>query len=221
MNRVIPFAGALAAALGSMLSLGPAQAATSGICYFNNAGGTLPGTSCTDYSIELGDKRFTVLQAPTTGAGDIEWTMGATDWQTDIDWGADGLLGEAQGSFSYLAEIFTGPASFNVIGLGSQGFEDPDFSQGETQVTKTIADVAGNTLATLSSIDGGDSNVTLAGGYTKLAITDSWFVPEGNRLDAVVNYETQKVPGPLPVLGAIAALGMSRQLRRRLADANG
>jgi hypothetical protein len=50
MKRSIPLA-ALVATIGSLLAVGSAEAATSGLCYFDNAGGTLPGTSCTNYAI--------------------------------------------------------------------------------------------------------------------------------------------------------------------------
>jgi hypothetical protein len=45
-------------------------------------------------------------------------------------------------------------------------------------------------------------------------------VPAGNELNGIVNYHTQRVPGPLPVLGAVAALGFSRRMRRSLSEVN-
>jgi len=91
MKRSIPLA-ALAAAIGSLLAVGSAEAATSGLCYFDNAGGTLPGTSCTDYAIQLDDKLFTVVWAPTSGAGAVAWETSPplpaqpNLWQVAIDW---------------------------------------------------------------------------------------------------------------------------------------
>ena len=218
MNRMIPIAGALAATLGSMVALAPAQAAST--CYFDNLGGTLPGASCDGFTTDLGDKRFTVVSAPSSGVGSVEWTINpsSTIWQADIDWDGAGLEGAASGVFKYTAEIFTGGREFDLIGLGSDGF-DP--GAGTTTVAKTVyagLEETGTPIAELSTTDGGDVYSAISG--NKIFVTDSWDVPEGHTLDNVLNYHTQTVPGPLPVLGAVAALGFSRRMRRRLADAN-
>jgi hypothetical protein len=214
MNRIIPIAGALAAALGSMLTLAPAKAAT---CTF----GVPTATCVAGWSTILGDKTFTIVTAPDTGSGILDWSVEALAWKVETIWDDNDLLGAAQGSFSYIAEITSGSANFYNIGLSSEGFEGPQ-SAGDNVVTKTIAaDAQGNTvLATLTSTNGGDSNVVLPSGYTKLYITDQWDVPAGNELNGIVNYHTQRVPGPLPVLGAVAALGFSRRMRRSLSEVN-
>lgn len=208
MNRTIPIAGALAAALGSMVAFAPAQAADA-TCTF----GIAEATCVEGWTTKLGDKTFKIVSAPSSGAGKVDWSFGpvgdTTYWQTDIDWDDPlGLEGPAAGNFKYTVDIDPGPAQFASMELDWGG-------AGPSVVTKEVFDPEGNLLATL------DSEHTFAAIDGKsIVVNDSWRVPENATLDNVINTTTQKVPGPLPVLGAVAALGMSRRLRRRLADAN-
>jgi len=59
---------------------------------------------------------------------------------------------------------------------------------------------------------------TFSADYRKITIADTVFVPAESGIVSVTNTWTQrtKVPGPLPILGAGAAFGMSRRLRRRI-----
>ena len=104
----------LIAGIGSCLSAGASKAAVSGTCYFDAFGGTLPGTSCTGYSIQLDDKLFTVVTAPTFGVGKVAFetspAVNPTLWQTDIDWEGPGISGPIAGMFEYTAEGVLGSA---------------------------------------------------------------------------------------------------------------
>ena len=220
MNRTIPIAGALAAALGSMLSLAPAQAQEpGGTCYFDNLGGSLPGTPCTGYSVELGDKLFSVVTAPTSGVGKVDWTVNpaSTLWQADIDWDGNGMEGPQAGRFQYTTQITSGFREFQLVGLGSDGFQPTGLDT--TLNKKVYAGLApsGTPIADLTTKQGGNVFSAISG--TQIFVSDTWELPAGNTLDNLINYQTQTVPGPLPVLGAVAALGFGRRMRRRLAAA--
>lgn len=219
MNRTIPIAGALAAALGSMLSHAPAQAALFASCNFDQSG--TASNTCNGFETQLGDKLFKVVSAPNTGVGTVEWTANPelNLWQADIDWEGNGIEGFQNGSFSYTAEINSGWSEFALVGLSSQGF-DPPTNAADIDINKFVyagTDATGPLLASLNSTSGGNVNAPISG--TQLFVTDTWEVPEGATLDSVLNYHTQTVPGPLPVLGAVAALGFGRRMRRRLAAA--
>lgn len=221
MNRFLSFAGLLAVALGSLGSQGAAKAATSGLCYFDNLGGTLPGTTCTNYQVELGDKRFTVLSVPSTGVGKVAWETSPpvlTElYQVAIDWAGSGLAGPSSGDFTYTVEIIDGVHTFASIGLSTGG--DYPSAGVDSAVTKEVRQgltASGPLIDSVTSIDGGLVYSNPIGG-TQIFVRDSWNVANGATLDNVSNYIRQQVPGPLPVLGVATALGMSRRLRRRLA----
>jgi hypothetical protein len=58
-----------------------------------------------------------------------------------------------------------------------------------------------------------------SGGYTSLDITDTYSISGQGALTSFTNTFRQTyvgVPGPLPVVGVMAALGWSRRMRRRL-----
>ena len=213
MNRLIPISGALTAALGSLLAMGPASAVS---CTF---GPSPTGGTCNNFVTELGDKRFTVLTPPTIGSGVVDWTMVNPDfYEVDVDWADPGLTGATGGNFGYSVEIFTGSQLFASIGLDSvvvREATDPD-----TVVTKKVyqgLDGSGPLLHTLVSING--SNVPLQPiGGTQIFVSEDFNVGANNLLDNVVDpIKQSNVPGPLPIVGVAAALGWSRRMKRRLA----
>ena len=226
MKRTISIAGTLAAALGSALTLSPANAANvTAECTFANATGATTGTcadagSGTPFFIQLGDKLFNVITAPTSGSGKVSWSYssgipGFPDlWQTDLDWDDPGILGAANGKFEYTEQITAPGYQFDTVALASGGKHD----NGINEVTKSVyagLNDTGTLLATLNSIDGASIGPVQIGG-TSIFVRDTWSVPQGNVVDNVINYTTQRVPGPLPLMGAAVALGFSRRLRRRM-----
>ena len=220
MKRTISIAGALAAALGSMLASVPAEAA---VCSFGESTAAQACyTSPTDFfSVQLGDKFFQVLSGPTTGNGVVDWTVGPGAggqdvWRVDIRWDDPlGLLGPAAGNFSYSVDI-TDPtkqfASIDMDAIVDQG------TQGSvTTIEKTVFDASGAQIASLTSINGsGVSPAPIFG--NRIVVNDAWSVGEGQELESVDNFIRQSdVPGPLPLMGAVSALGFCRRLRRRMA----
>lgn len=225
MKRLFPIAPLLAVALGTLVGQGAAQAATSGLCYFDNLGGTLPGTTCTGYQVDLGDKRFNVKTIPSLGVGKVAFEASPASlpelYQVAIDWAGSGLPGPSTGSitgdFTYTVEIIDGTHQFASIGL-STGGDYP--SQGvDSTVTKEVRQgltASGPLIDSVTSIDGGLQYSNPIGG-TQIFVRDSWTLSSGATLDNVSNYIRQTVPGPLPVLGAVAGLGWCRRLKRRVA----
>lgn len=223
MNRFFASAGLVAVALGTLASQGPAKAATSGLCYFDNLGGTLPGTTCSAYTVDLGDKRFTVKSVPSVGVGKVAWEASPSSlpelYQVAIDWAGSGLAGPNTGDFTYTVEIIDGLHTFASIGLSTGG--DYPSSGIDSTVTKEVRQgltASGPLIDSVTSIDGGLVYSNPIGG-TQIWVRDSWSVANGATIDNVSNYIRQQVPGPLPLLGVATALGMSRRLRRRLAQA--
>lgn len=221
MKRTIPMAGVLAAALGTLSSLPAAQAATSGLCFFDVSGATLPGVSCADYAVQLDDKRFTVVTSPTSGAGQVAWETSPPLpsqpdlWQVQIDWGGSGLAGPVNGLFEYTVEILSDNTRFASIGLSTAGnFPSPGVDSSVTKEVYQGLDGNGPLIDQVVS-DDGSANYSNPIGGNQIFVRDSWSVADGATLDNVSNYITQEVPGPLPVLGAVAALGWTRRLRRR------
>ncbi|MFM1811550.1 MAG: hypothetical protein RLZZ336_488 [Cyanobacteriota bacterium] len=215
----------LAVACGGMIATsGSAEAATSGLCFFNNAGGALPGTSCTGYSVQLDDKLFSVISAPSSGIGKVAWETSPplpaqpSLWQVAIDWETFGLAGPVSGDFAYTVQITDPAQQFASIGLSTAG--DYPGSGVDSTATKEVyqgLSPSGPLIDSVTSLDGGLSYSNPIGG-TQIYVRDSWSVANGATIDNLSNYIRQsEVPGPLPVLGAVAGLGWCRRLKRRVA----
>jgi hypothetical protein len=222
MNRLFPVAGLLAISLSTLVSQGAAKAATSGLCYFDNLGGILPAPTCGGYFVELGDKKFTVKTPPNVGVGKVAFEASPASlpelYQVAIDWAGSGLAGSSSGDFTYTVEIVDVTHQFASIGLSTGGdYPSPGVDSTVTKEVRQGLSATGPVIDSVTSIDGGLSYSNPIGG-TQIFVRDSWSVANGATLDNVSNYIRQTVPGPLPLLGVATALGMSRRLRRRLAQ---
>lgn len=225
MNRSFSVAGLLLVVLGVLANPGHANAATSGLCYFNASGGDLPdGDSCTGYWVQLGDKRFTVVTPPSSGIGKVAWETSPPLptqpdlWQVAIDWEGSALAGPVIGDFAYTVEITEPGKQFGSIGLSTAGRyqEGGDVSTVSKEVYQGI-NPSGGLIDSVTLTDGGSAFSNPIGG-NMIYVRDSWSVVVGDTLDNASNYITQsEVPGPLPVLGAVAGLGWCRRLKRRVA----
>jgi len=206
----------------SCLSAGASQAAVSGTCYFDAFGGTLPGTSCTGYSIQLDDKLFTVVTAPTFGVGKVAFetspTVNPNLWQTNIDWEGPGINGPIAGLFEYTAEIDpTNTYVFKSTGLSTGGNYIAGLPDSTiTSIVNQGLTSSGPVIDMVTSIDGA-ANYSQPIGGKQIFVTNSWTIAPGDTMDNLSNYITQEqVPGPLPILGVCAAFGCSRKLRNRI-----
>ena len=107
----------------------------------------------------------------------------------------------------------TGPASFNgtVFQLASSASGITTYLEGASgSIAIDPAYVSGTPIVSSATF----SNTTLAGlGFTTTGLIGTWTLTDGGDQIRVVLTE---VPGPLPLLGAGAAFGFSRRLRRRI-----
>ena len=99
-----------------------------------------------------------------------------------------------------------------------------------TLVTKEVRRAPfGSSILTLESPNGANTGQVALGSLTTVYVTDTWTVQGGNVIKDFTNTFRQSftgqppegVPGPLPILGAGAAFGFSRRLRRRIRLTNG
>jgi hypothetical protein len=218
---------ALVAGAGSLLMAGSAKAAWNPVtggyqCFFRlTTGGCTAGD--TTPSPVGGDKLLTLLyweSIPTADApestSDLEFTYQPTDpttpWHVDLDFNPDDSDG---GFLSYKIEAIGG--EFSLVNLISS--RDENTSVTKKYGTRLLSD--GYTVDPNSLIDTlnlTDNFFDKGPAYgSVLYVNDSWEGP--GAIDNISN-EFSQVPGPVPLLGAGAAFGFSRRLRRRLKGAS-
>lgn len=208
------FAAGLATVAAAALSGGEAKAIE---CDFSGGGFTATTSCANGIPYTLGDKDLTFIGAPpTTGAGTIEWFKPTSEvWQLDTDYVAD-LAGPANNIISYRIDITDPGAWFSSIVVDSgvtQSVINPT-----TLFVEIFSDAAfNNRVASASSFNGSNSGfVTVPGQLSTIFVRETLNVGVGAVYDfGEVNFR-QEVPGPLPLLGAGAAFGFSRKLRRRV-----
>lgn len=188
------------------------------------------------YSHYPTDKQVKFISGPTTGIGDIEWQWidvnnngtwlippdphSKDEWHVDVDFNPDLVPGDPASVFEYIVRINkdTGAPPYNPW------FEDVTvsgaFGPGAgSSVKKDIytvlaGDVKGTLIGSITTT-GAPVTLPLPLGYDKLYIIDTTNTPaSGNSIDAYQNIYRQQVPGPLPILGAAAAFGSVRKMRK-------
>jgi hypothetical protein len=118
----------------------------------------------------------------------------------------DGAVNIASGAFtSILSTILLGDANFANSAFGISPFFaiSPSYSSGAPIASSSV--FAGQTLAGL----GFTINSGLIGAWT--------LAGSGDTIQLVLGSPSASVPGPLPLVGAGAAFGWSRRLRKRIA----
>jgi hypothetical protein len=221
LSKALLTAGLLGGTAVATLGAGSAQAAgDQRDCSF---GGSLSGHPlCSPSTVwTIGDKRLTNLffdpaipvAGPPTGTFSFIWD----------DFGAPGISLEdmystlvtfdpaipepSTGSYSYDLAITAGGYTFGSVEL------DVDHVGAGQNVQKVVKDALGSTIATLNSVDGMPAGpVDISG--TSIKVTDTWTLnPATGTISSISNSYTQ-VPAPLPILGAGAAFGSIRKLRK-------
>jgi hypothetical protein len=208
-------AATLATASAAILSGGEAKAQ---ICNFT-------GGSFTDCALNFAypstlpsDKEITFLSAPSAGAGAVrfEWNQlpppgyAGDLWQVITDFEPT-LIGPAAGTFTYKLRITDPAYTFKDVQLGV-------LAPINSTVRKEVyADSGFTTLVQDLTVNGTGSSgfVAFDQSYQHLWVRDTYTVAAGGVLDEFENGFRQ-VPGPLPLLGAGAAFGFSRKMRRRI-----
>jgi hypothetical protein len=221
LSKALLTASLLGGAALSTLGAGSALAASDRRdCSF---GASTAHTKCVDVFVPgfmgwtLEDKKLTNLDlslaAPASGDFSFIYddfgAPGLTPedmWQALITFDPD-LPDPLNGSYSYDLEIINSPWTFLNVKL-------EDVQAGSTKVNKVVKDSSGAIiLASLESIDGGDMGpVPLSG--TSIKVTDSWEITPNMGVIDSINNTYKQVPAPLPILGAGAAFGSIRKLRK-------
>jgi hypothetical protein len=223
LSKALLTASLLGGTALSTLGAGSALAVDRFDCSFGNsiAHGLCSAVNWT-LGWELKDKKLTHLTYfSTIGPADAP-PSGDFSFIYD-DFGAPGLSPEDMWQVltvfdPKLPEPLTGSYSYNLSitdpGKSFLNVKLEDVQAGSTIVKKVVKDSSGaNILASLESINGGDMGpVPLSG--TSIKVTDSWVItPNMGSIDSINNTYMQ-VPAPLPILGAGAAFGSIRKLRK-------
>ena len=225
LSKALLTASLLGGAALSTLGAGSALAVDRFDCRFGASTSLHPLCSSIDWVTGWthtdSDKKLTNLDLSLTApaSGDFSFIyddFGAPGlspedmWQALITFDPD-LPDPLNGSYSYNLDIT--PAGI-AAGLTFLNVKLEDVQAGSTKVNKVVKDSSGAIiLASLESIDGGDMGpVPLSG--TSIHVTDSWVItPNMGVIDSINNTYTQ-TPAPLPILGAGAAIGSIRKLRK-------
>jgi hypothetical protein len=216
-------ASLLGGAALSTLGAGSAQAVDRFDCSF---GASIAHPLCSSIDWETGweleDKKLTKLtyfstigpaEAPPSGDFSFIYDdFGPTGlspedmWQVLTTFDPD-IPGPLTGSYSYDLAITDPGKSFLNVKL-------EDVQAGSTKVKKVVKDSSGAIiLASLESIDGGDMGPVPISG-TSIKVTDSWEITPSMGVIDSINNTYMQVPAPLPILGAGAAFGSIRKLRK-------
>jgi hypothetical protein len=217
----------------TMLSGGEAKAFS---CSFGGSG--MPPLVCQTGvwhpSNPASDKQVKFLNLPSTGAGDIEFryidnpppgpTPVLDQWQVDVDFNPNLMPSDGVSTFDYLIKIDKSGAVPYL-----PWFLDVSLSGGnvgDAKLTKEIwsTNPDGSKLSLLHTLISDPANNVFDLHYNLPISLDQLYILDtanpgtlvgGGNID---NYQNtfRQVPGPLPILGAAAAFGSSRRLRRRL-----
>ena len=211
----------------------PGAAEAAFICDFGGYAG--PNGACTPNQVlQFGDKRITFSQLPTVGSGTIGLATIVQDVYTVQFIFFEPVVNPPPGTSGYgplLPPVSNATTSYTADIVNNPGWvftgvkiDSVDAGVLGTAVIKTEG---GNVFPPLTSLNGvPDPNTgdffNLTGGYTSLDITDTYSISGQGALTSFTNTFRQgrtSVPGPLPVVGVLGALGFSRRMRRRLQSA--
>ncbi len=201
-------AAALIGGAGATLSAGSAEAATGcgvGIPWADWVGGQ---------ALTCGDKQFAWQSTTTIGAlasstvsaneplpGDYLFNLDLPTFTTNPF------------DFTYVASIIGSPSVFSAVDLDSDA---DNFANPPSILTATFTFADGNSPIVLTSTNGSADLEDVLGHPTTMTVRNQY-----NGVGAIDSFENSyqqvdKVPGPVPILGAGMAFGFSRKLRRRI-----
>ncbi len=199
------FGAAVVAAAVTGLSAGSAEAVQTTTC-------ALPG------NLTIGDK--TVTNIVCNGVGpDTEIRF--NNFGLAYDFGSVIDPPTQSGSISYTISVTNPRFEFAAVGLDS-GCIFP--ALGGCTVTKNVSWNGGSTSLASSNGNPAPVDYLFAAGVTSLNIQDIFFATGNSAVSTANNFFSQRpgnvppdsVPGPLPILGAGMAFGLSRRLRSRI-----
>ena len=210
---------------GSLLASGSAQAAivAGNLCWFGSAAGPAGTPECASYDpISDAGTQFTI-QDKLVNLGLLNW--GTKAGTLGFQWTPISPPGFEQDQFSLQLDFnpdsegpYTGQFDYQISVL------DPNYEFATAELDSIVSGVPVGTTVTkkifgfadIVSTDGSnETGVPVSGKLLK--VQNIWDVKAGSVLNSFGDTYTQdKVPGPLPLLGAGIAFGFSRKLRRRI-----
>ena len=210
---------------GSLLASGSAQAAivAGNLCWFGSAAGPSGTPECASYDpISDAGTQFTI-QDKLVNLGLLNW--GTKAGTLGFQWTPISPPGFEQDQFSLQLDFnpdsdgpYTGQFDYQISVL------DPNYEFATAELDSIVSGVPVRTTVTkkifgfadIVSTDGSnETGVPVSGKLLK--VQNIWDVKAGSVLNSFGDTYTQdKVPAPLPLLGAGIAFGFSRKLRRRI-----
>ena len=210
---------------GSLLASGSAQAAivAGNLCWFGSAAGPAGTPECASYDpISDAGTQFTI-QDKLVNLGLLNW--GTKAGTLGFQWTPISPPGFEQDQFSLQLDFnpdsegpYNGQFDYEISVL------DPNYEFATAELDSIVSGVPVRTTVTkkifgfadIVSTDGSnETGVPVSGKLLK--VQNIWDVKAGSVLNSFGDTYTQdKVPGPLPLLGAGIAFGFSRKLRRRI-----
>jgi hypothetical protein len=210
---------------GSLLASGSAQATivAGNLCWFGSAAGPAGTPECASYDpISDAGTQFTI-QDKLLNLGLLNW--GTKAGTLGFQWTPISPPGFEQDQFSLQLDFnpdsegpYTGQFDYQISVL------DPNYEFATAELDSIVSGVPVGTTVTkkifgfadIVSTDGSNETGVPVNGKL-LAVQNIWDVKAGSVLNSFGDTYTQnKVPGPLPLLGAGIAFGFSRKLRRRI-----
>ena len=210
---------------GSLLASGSAQAAivAGNLCWFGSAAGPAGTPECASYDpISDAGTQFTI-QDKLVNLGFLNW--GTKAGTLGFQWTPISPPGFEQDQFSLQLDFnpdsegpYNGQFDYQISVL------DPNYEFATAELDSIVSGVPVGTTVTkkifgfadIVSTDGSNETGVPVNGKL-LKVQNIWDVKAGSVLNSFGDTYTQdKVPGPLPLLGAGIAFGFSRKLRRRI-----
>jgi hypothetical protein len=184
-----------------------------------NAGEAKADLTCTLTNLSscngvVGDKTFSGFNlAGYGGSGTINISEYLGVWTVQTLFSGGGTTGNVNGTLMYNIAITDPVATFDTVSVNVNG--TGGITAINPLVTSTITGANGGSPFTANAVSPPDVKTFVSGTKT-IAVSQNFTASGGRRLSAFTTEFTQKVPAPLPLLGAGAAFGFSRRLRSRI-----
>jgi hypothetical protein len=182
-----------------------------------NAGEAKADLTCTLSNLSscngvVGDKTFSGFNlAGFTGSGTINISEYLGIWTVQTLF-SPATTGPVNGTLMYNVAITDPVATFDQVSVSANASNFP--IAGNPLITSTIPGAIPTTF-TADAVSPPTIKSFVSGTKT-IAVSQNFTASAGRRLSSFTTDFTQKVPAPLPLLGAGAAFGFSRRLRSRI-----
>jgi hypothetical protein len=208
--------------LAGVTTLAPTSVRAADTCSFGGS----PGTAChLDFIFDKQeDKTLKLTKLPTIGMGTIQFVQQTPGvWVVDVDFIPDLSAPSGLGTLEYDLTIDPLPLNNQYFLEGGLAIIGPPVGDPQFKVKKFAT---GLPMLMADEINPQVSAI-FDDGLKTISVRDEYLVTMGsinsfqNSFTQITRTEPDRVPGPLPLLGAGAAFGFSRRLRTRVLAARG